>query len=57
MKNLLKYWKRGLYLIGGLGFIGIAIKDQTWWIGLFGLYFCAMAIFGFGCASGNCEIK
>lgn len=46
--------RRIVYFIGGLAFIVMAIKDHTWWIGLFGLYFMAMSVFKFGCASGNC---
>ena len=48
--------RRIVYLIGGLAFIALAIKDQVWWIGIFGLYFLAMSIFKFGCASGNCGV-
>ncbi len=46
--------RRIVYVIGGIAFIMMAIKDQQWWIGLFGLYFIAMAVFKFGCASDNC---
>lgn len=58
MKNVLTNWdlRRILYLVGGIFFTIVAIKDQTWWMIPFGLYFVAMAIFRFGCASGNCEI-
>ena len=59
MNNLMKNWnfRRILYLIGGLGMIATAIGDNTWWLAIFGLYFMAMAIFQFGCASGNCSIN
>jgi hypothetical protein len=59
MKNLLQKWnfRQVIYLIGGIFFILIAIKDKTWWMIPFGLYFASMAIFRFGCASGNCEIQ
>lgn len=53
--NLSNQLRRGVYLLGGLAFVALAIKDQQWWIGLFGLYFMAMAIFKFGCAAGNCS--
>ncbi len=55
---MLKNWdiRRTLYLIGGIAFTIIAIKDQTWWMIIFGVYFASMAIFRFGCASGNCEV-
>ena len=57
MKNYLSNWnfRRIIYLIGGIFFVLVAINDRTWWIP-FGLYFIAMAVFRFGCASGNCEI-
>ena len=56
METHFKSWhlKRILYLLGGLFFIAIAVKDQIWWIAVFGVYYMAMAIFKFGCASGNC---
>ncbi len=59
MDKFLKNWnfRRILYLIGGLSFIMIAVKDQVWWISIFGLYFVSMAVFRFGCASGNCEVN
>lgn len=58
MKNFLSNWnfRRIIYLIGGICFVLIAINDRTWWMIPFGLYFIAMAVFRFGCASGNCEI-
>lgn len=58
MQNILKNWdvRRILYLLGGIFFIITAIKDQTWWIAIFGVYFMSMAIFRFGCAAGNCEV-
>lgn len=58
MANILKNWdiRRVLYLLGGIFFIITAVKDQMWWIAIFGVYFMAMAIFRFGCAAGNCEI-
>ena len=58
MQNILKNWdiRRIFYLLGGLFFIFTAIKDQIWWIAIFGIYFMSMAIFRFGCAAGNCEV-
>lgn len=58
MKKYISGWdfRRTLFLIGGLLFIGLAIKDQVWWMGLIGLYYAAMAIFKFGCAGGNCAV-
>ncbi|WP_234109676.1 MULTISPECIES: hypothetical protein [Chryseobacterium] len=58
MKNILANWnlRRILYLVGGIFFAMVAFKDQNWWMIPVGIYFMAMAIFRFGCASGNCEI-
>lgn len=59
MKNtFLKNWnfRRILYLIGGVWMTVQGLIDATWWISVFGLYFMSMAIFQFGCASGNCSI-
>jgi hypothetical protein len=57
MKNFLKNWnvRRIVYLVGGLWMISQSFFDKTWWIAIFGLYFLSMAIFQFGCASGNCS--
>lgn len=49
-------FRRWIYIIGGVFFILTAIFDQTWWLIPFGLYFAAMGIFKFGCASGSCDI-
>ena len=56
---IFKNWniRRILYLFVGLFFVFTAIKDQTWWIAIFGLYFASMSIFRFGCAAGNCEVN
>ncbi len=58
MNILFKNWdlRRILYLAGGIFFVLIAINDRAWWMIAFGLYFMSMAIFRFGCASGNCEV-
>ena len=48
--------RRAVYILGGVAFIALAIKDHIWWIALPGLYFAAMGIFGFGCASGACDL-
>lgn len=58
MKTLFQNWnlRRTFYLIGGIFFVLVAVNDRTWWMIPFGLYFVAMAVFQFGCASGNCEI-
>lgn len=46
--------RRIAYLLGGIFFCTMAWKDQVWWLVIPGLYFMAMSIFKFGCASGNC---
>lgn len=56
MTNYIQIFRRWIYLLGGIFFIVLAIKDQTWWLIPFGFYFAAMSIFKFGCASGNCEV-
>ncbi|WP_297985328.1 hypothetical protein [uncultured Chryseobacterium sp.] len=56
MTNYIQIFRRWIYLLGGIFFIVLAIKDQTWWLIPFGSYFAAMSIFKFGCASGNCEL-
>lgn len=58
MENILKKWdiRRSFYLLGGIFFIVTAIKDQIWWVAIFGIYFISMAVFRFGCAAGNCEL-
>lgn len=58
MNTLLKNWnlRRVLYLIGGIFFVLVAVNDRSWWMIPFGLYFIAMSVFRFGCASGNCEV-
>lgn len=55
---MLRNWdlRRILYLVGGIAFIVVAVKDQAWWFALFGIYFAAMSVFRFGCAAGNCEV-
>lgn len=59
-KNIdFKNWniRRLIYLIGGFWMIMQSFFDKTWWIAIFGLYFLSMAIFQFGCASGNCAVE
>lgn len=58
MNRLLKNWnlRRIIYLTGGIFFVLIAVNDKTWWMIPFGLYFIAMAVFRFGCASGSCNV-
>lgn len=55
-ERILKGWhfRRAVYLALGLAVIVFAIQQHDWMVGLIGGYFSAMAIFSFGCASGNC---
>jgi len=46
--------QRIFYLIAGGGMIAISVSDRQWFGVVFGLYFAAMGLFAFGCASGNC---
>ncbi len=56
MKAFFRDWnfRRNIYLIGGIWAITQSLMDRMWILIPFGLYFVAMAIFKFGCASGNC---
>lgn len=57
MKNrILKGWnfKRIVYLIAGVTTVVMAFQYNEWLFSLIGIYFAAMGIFAFGCASGNC---
>lgn len=47
---------RILYLLAGLAITVQAIWTAEWFVLLPGLYFMAMGIFAFGCASGNCAL-
>jgi hypothetical protein len=57
MRNrILTGWtvQRAIYALAGIAIMVQAIKDKEWiWL-LPGIYFAAMGIFAFGCASGNC---
>ncbi len=58
MKAFFRDWnfRRIIYLIGGIWAITQSVMDRMWILIPFGLYFVAMAVFKFGCASGNCEV-
>lgn len=45
---------RAFYLIMGGIVLAEAIATTQWIGGIFGLYFAAMGLFGWGCAAGNC---
>lgn len=48
---------RVFYLGAGLFLLISAIPDGQWFEILFGGYFTAMGLFGFGCAGGNCAVQ
>lgn len=54
--RILKNWTfiRFIYLTAGLFVVAEAIRQQQWLGALFGSYFAAMGLFGFGCAGGQC---
>jgi hypothetical protein len=58
MKDFLSGWnlRRTFYLLGGIWMIAQSVMDRMWIFIPFGIYFVAMAVLKFGCASGNCEI-
>ncbi len=47
-------FRRFLYLGIGVMIVIQSIRDQQWVLALAGIYFAAMGLFAFGCASGNC---
>jgi len=55
-KNILTGWtlRRYVYLIAGILIAMQAIREKEWMLTLAGIYFAAMGLFAFGCASGNC---
>ena len=55
-KNILTGWtlRRSVYLIAGILIAMQAIREKEWMLTLAGIYFAAMGLFAFGCASGNC---
>ena len=55
MRNLFSDWnlRRIVYLIGGIWIVAQSVMDKMWILIPFGLYFVAMSVFKFGCASGN----
>lgn len=54
--RILKNWTfiRIVYLAAGIFVTAEAIRQQQWLGALFGTYFAAMGLFGFGCAGGQC---
>ncbi|MFC6269096.1 hypothetical protein [Frigoriflavimonas asaccharolytica] len=59
MKNIVTNWniKRFIYLLVGIFFIVSSIIDQFWIVTIIGIYAVSMAVFGFGCAAGNCTLE
>ncbi len=59
LPRFLNNWnaRRTIYIIVGI-FITVQSAMLSQWFGLiFGAYFTAMGLFGFGCASGNCKVN
>jgi len=57
MRNkVLKNWTlvRAFYTLVGILIIINSYMDKQWLGIAFGIYFTAMGVFSFGCASGNC---
>lgn len=57
MKNsLFRGWtlRRVLYVVLGVFVIAYAIAVERYWGAILGIYFAAMGILNFGCASGIC---
>ncbi len=48
--------RRVINLIMGIFFVLIAVNDRAWFMLPVGLYFVAMAMFRFGCSSGDCTV-
>lgn len=59
MRNFFNDWnlRRVVYLLGGIWIIAQSFMDRMWYLIPFGLYFVAMSVFKFGCASGNCTVR
>lgn len=57
--RLLTGWtfRRALFLGAGIFLLVQFFLDPEWPGIVFGSYFTAMGIFGFGCAGGNCSIN
>ncbi len=45
---------RALYLVIGGSIVVQSVMNAQWFMMGFGVYFAAMGLFAFGCASGNC---
>lgn len=56
MFETLRTWTITRWIYAGLGsyLVVVSIMERNWVAALFGTYFAAMGIFGFGCAVGNC---
>jgi hypothetical protein len=48
---------RVMYLSLGLLMIAMSWNNSQWWLTLFGAYYAAMGLLGFGCAGGSCVRK
>ena len=56
LKRITTGWTfiRALYLFMGITLMEQALTQNQWFGLAFGGYFASMALFSFGCASGNC---
>lgn len=57
--DFLKNWnvRRTIYVLVGIFIIVQSVMISQWFGLIFGGYFTAMGLFGFGCASGNCAVN
>ncbi|AEA44994.1 hypothetical protein Fluta_3015 [Fluviicola taffensis DSM 16823] len=47
---------RLLYVVAGIGIIIASSAERQWFGIILGGYFTVIAIFGIGCATGNCRV-
>ncbi|MCB0698411.1 MAG: hypothetical protein H6551_11935 [Chitinophagales bacterium] len=54
--RILKGWnyRRVMYLVFGCIAVAQAFMTKQYFLVLFGVYFAAMGLLGFGCAGGHC---
>lgn len=59
LPKFLKNWnvRRSIYMLVGIFIIVQSVLVSQWFGLIFGGYFTAMGLFGFGCASGNCSVN
>ncbi len=59
LPKFLNNWnfRRSIYMLVGIFIIIQSVLISQWFGLIFGAYFTAMGLFGFGCASGNCSVN